>query len=176
MLVHSFQYMLKWQSSYLLYGPECNGKCIMIKLITDYIYVLLYSCSVNNLDKYLKKFSSHTINKLFIYIEKIKNTKFANDKFMELIIMLNYPKYCGICNHTNILSITENNRRFFFTKISKIILIQEYLDKSGILINQNSINKFYNFLIHFEIKVNIRKIPKTNILKDCVKDNIHPIN
>ena len=37
-LAYSFQYMREWQPAYLLWGPEGNGKSIIIRLLVDYIY------------------------------------------------------------------------------------------------------------------------------------------
>ena len=44
----------------------------------------MYSCSVNNLDEYLTKFNSHTMNKLFVYIEEMKGAECSNGRMKSI--------------------------------------------------------------------------------------------
>jgi hypothetical protein len=181
----------EWLPMLTLIGGEGVGKTTIIQWMIDEIFGEGICGNVYSLDEATKKFNGVIYNKFLTYIQELKAVSDTSisiqnkmDKFKSMITdrrilverkgidayhMTNYNHWIGTSNHNIPFSIHDGNRRHaIFHCSNKYQQNKDYFDVLHSHLTPQNANIFYDYLLHYPIKIDVYKIPLTDSLKSII--------
>ena len=173
----------------VILGDEGIGKTCIIEWLLKYVFGLNCTAALNNLDEFLGGYNSILANKFMIYISENQGTQHSDgalwnkmEQFKSLITderitiktkyinnyqVSNYIRWIMTSNHLDSLRLSSDNRRFaIFQAANTYQNNGEYFFRLHEILNQESADHMYNFLMNFKITNDLRIILQTEAVQE----------
>jgi hypothetical protein len=180
-LAHIMQYPSNKIGTGLLFKSEQGaGKGIFFDLIIKHIIGRDYSTSINDMNQLLGNFNAIVEHKLFTVCDEIQNYGGAyksNDKLKSLITnesiiierkgfdsqtVEDFNNYVFLTNNDWPVKVETSDRRYVIIEASSArIGDREYFNNLLRLTNDEVGTHLYNWLMRFEIVIDLRSVPNT---------------
>jgi len=178
----------------LLQGKQGSGKTATGNFLIDYVFGKHLSLSTNGISGITQKHNSSCMSKIFVCcnelttldsgsssfngaFDKLKNL--ITDRMIEVepkckerIQIQNYANFMGTTNHNFTAKIEKGDRRYAcFSVSSHRVGDYDYFDNLHKHFTKEVGDHFFTYLKQYPIKINLRKIPMTELKSSMISHN-----
>lgn len=180
-------------TSLVFKSEQGAGKGIIFNFLIEYVFGEHISEEIKDIEQLIGRFNCAIENKVLIVCDEIQNYGGAyksNDRLKGMITqkkqrverkgidskpVTDYCNYVFLTNNDWVVKVEMSDRRYVVIETSnKKINDHAYFDMLGALVNKETGMHLYNWLLRYDIKINLGKIPSTEMRNELKLNSVPP--